>query len=82
MPFTVVDGPEAWTAAEYRNSDRYVYVLSTADVAELDAAVASVAGRDLKVRAPAWQPESAQKQPAASGRILLSWHFVLPGCVF
>ncbi len=82
MPFTVVEGPEAWTAAEYRNSDQYVYVLSTADVAELDAAVASVAGRDLKVRAPAWQPEPAQKQRAASRPIPLSWHLILLGCVF
>ena len=50
VPFTVVEGPEAWTAAQYRDNQEYVYVLSEADVAELDAAVAGVRDRDLKVR--------------------------------
>ena len=50
MPFTVVEGPEAWTAAQYRDNQEYVYVLSEADVAELDAAVAGVRHRDLRVR--------------------------------
>ncbi|KAK9842564.1 hypothetical protein WJX81_006293 [Elliptochloris bilobata] len=48
IPFTIVEGPEAWNAARYRDSQEYVYALSAADVAELDAAVAGVAGRDLK----------------------------------
>jgi hypothetical protein len=50
VPFTLVEGPEAWTAAEYQDSSKYTYVLSETDVAELDAAVAGVAGRDIKAR--------------------------------
>ena len=50
LPFTLVEGPEAWTAAEYEDSSKYTYVLSETDVAELDAAVAGVAGRDIKAR--------------------------------
>ena len=64
VPFTVVEGPEAWTAAQYRDkSKEYVYVLSYADVAELDAAVAGVRDRDLKVRRASW--EVAQQLPHA-----------------
>lgn len=50
VPFTVVEGPEAWTVAQYRDDQEFVYVLSAADVAELDAAVAGVRDRNLKVR--------------------------------
>ena len=64
VPFTVVEGPEAWTVAQYRDNQEYVYVLSEADVAELDAAVAGVRDRDLKVRragswALGWLPRRA-----------------------
>ncbi|CAL8468861.1 g8402 [Coccomyxa elongata] len=50
VPFTVVEGPEAWTAADYTNQDSYIYHFSPADLAELEAAVAAALqqGRDLK----------------------------------
>ena len=64
VPFTVVEGPEAWTVAQYRDNQEYVYVLSEADVAELDAAVAGVRDRDLKVRrAGGWGTCVAAAQP-------------------
>lgn len=64
VPFTVVEGPEAWTVAQYRDNQEYVYVLSEADVAELDAAVAGVRDRNLKVcRAGAWGTWVAVGQP-------------------
>ncbi len=51
VPFTVVEGPEAWTAADYANQDSYIYRFSPTDLTELEAAVASALqqGRDLKV---------------------------------
>ncbi len=52
VPFTLVEGPEAWTAADYTNQDSYIYRFSPADLAELEAAVAAALqqGRELKVR--------------------------------
>ncbi len=52
VPFTVVEGPEAWTAADYTNTDDYIYHFSAADLAELEAAVAAALqqGKDIKVR--------------------------------
>ena len=51
VPFTVVEGPEAWTAADYTNTDDYTYHFSAADLAELEAAVAAALqkGKDIKV---------------------------------
>lgn len=51
VPFTMVEGPEAWTAADYANQDDYIYHFSPADLAELEGAVAAALqqGRDLKV---------------------------------
>lgn len=51
VPFTVVEGPEAWVAADYRDPAAYTYVLTPEDIAELDAAVAGVQneGYDIKV---------------------------------
>lgn len=49
-PFTLVEGPEAWTAAEYRNRSDWITTLSPTHVAELDAAVQGVlrAGLDIE----------------------------------
>lgn len=49
-PFTIVEGPEAWRAAEYRGRDDWVTVLSPAHIAELDAAIQGVtrAGLDIE----------------------------------
>lgn len=42
QPFTVIEGPEAWTASQYRNRSDWIDVLTPQHVAELDAAVAGV----------------------------------------
>ena len=51
VPFTVVEGPEAWTAADYSNPDDYIYHFSPSDLAELETAVAGALqqGKDIKV---------------------------------
>lgn len=41
-PFTLVTGPSAWYADQYKSNTEYIYDLSSEDVAELDAAVAAV----------------------------------------
>ena len=51
-PLTILEGPDAWTAADYPGDvAQYAYVLTDDDVAELEAAVAAVAaaGLDIKV---------------------------------
>lgn len=50
VPFTRIDGPDAWTAADYPNVEAVAHVLNEQQVAELDAAVAQVlaTGKDLK----------------------------------
>ena len=52
VPFSVVEGPEAWKAADYRDHALHIYVFTEDDIAELDAAIASVQARklDIKVR--------------------------------
>lgn len=46
-PFTVIDGPEAWTAAEYAGRNDWIDVLSPAHIAELDAAVSGIERRGI-----------------------------------
>ena len=41
-PFTLVEGPDAWTAAQYRDIKSWATELSAQHVAELDAAVEAV----------------------------------------
>jgi hypothetical protein len=38
-PFTLVEGPEAWYAADYRGKEDHITTLTPQHVAELDAAV-------------------------------------------
>ena len=51
-PFSVVEGPEAWKAADYQDLSKFMYVFSDSDIAELDSAIAAVQARglDIKVR--------------------------------
>ncbi|KAF8060336.1 SAT17 [Scenedesmus sp. PABB004] len=49
-PFTIIEGPEAWTAADYAGRTDWINVLSPAHVAELDAAVAGVERRGWPTR--------------------------------
>lgn len=41
-PFTLVEGPEAWYADEYRNRSDWITTLSPQHIAELDAAVGGI----------------------------------------
>ncbi len=63
-PLTIIDDPSAWLARDYPDPAAYAYHLTPADLAELDAAVASAsaavaAGKEVQVRDPAkahvWQ---------------------------
>jgi hypothetical protein len=52
MPTTssrpLVEGPSAWIGAELaRHPEQWIYMLSSAEIAEIEAAVAKVRGRDL-----------------------------------
>lgn len=51
VPFSVVDGPEAWTAADYPYPSQYIYHFTESDLTELEAAVqrALQQGKDIKV---------------------------------
>lgn len=50
-PLSVVEGPEAWKAAQYQDLSKFMYVFSDTDIAELDRAIAAVQeqGLDIKV---------------------------------
>lgn len=42
-PYTIIDDPAAWMAADYQHDEsKWVYVLTKQDIKELDAAVAGV----------------------------------------
>lgn len=56
MPYTVVEGPEAWTAADYTNPSQYIHVFSASDLAELDAAVSAAAKLGKPIQVGAWLP--------------------------
>ena len=44
----LVEGPSAWIGAELaRHPERWIYTLSSAEIAEIEAAVAKLRGRDL-----------------------------------
>jgi hypothetical protein len=51
IPFTVVEGPEAWTAVDYADPSQYIYTFTASDLAELDAAVGAAAhlGKPIQV---------------------------------
>jgi hypothetical protein len=44
-----VAGPSAWTGAELRRRDDWIYRLSASEIGEIDAAVAAVRGRGLEL---------------------------------
>lgn len=53
-PFTVVDGPDAWTADQWKTDKSFIHTLSDAEIVELDAAVARNADVDeIQVSLPA-----------------------------
>jgi hypothetical protein len=41
-PFSIIEGPEAWTAEQYKNRSDWINVLTQQHIAELDAAIAGV----------------------------------------
>ena len=54
-PFTPIQSPAAWYAADYRDSDEWIYRLTPEDLAEIEAAAAEVeaSGANVQVRARA-----------------------------
>ena len=49
-PFTIVDDPSAWVAADYRgNEDAFIYRLTKQDLKEVAAAVAAVEANGLRI---------------------------------
>ncbi len=51
-PFTVVDDPSAWLAADYKDKESsYIYTLTPEDISELDAAIALVEKNGLRIEA-------------------------------
>ena len=49
-PFTVVDDPSAWLAADYKgNEDTYIYTLTPEDIKEVDEAIALVEKGGLRI---------------------------------
>ena len=49
-PFTPVQSPAAWYAADYRDSDAWIYRLTEEDLAEIEAAVAAVEASGANVQ--------------------------------
>lgn len=51
IPFTPIQGPEAWLARDYRESERHIYRLTPEDISELDRAVsiATATGKAIQV---------------------------------
>ena len=47
-PFTTVQDPSAWKAADWKKNQDWVYRLTPADIAELDSAVASAVGQGIR----------------------------------
>lgn len=48
-PFTIVDDPSAWLAADYRGlEDTFIYTFTTQDIRELDAAIIHVEKQGLR----------------------------------
>lgn len=48
-PRPLITGPSAWTGAELRRRDDWIYRLSPTEIAEIDAAVTAVRGRGLEL---------------------------------
>ena len=49
-PFTPITGPAVWYAADYQDNDAYIYRLSSVDITELEAAVATVVESGSKIQ--------------------------------
>ena len=49
-PFTRVEGPSAWVAADYKDNEKWIYRLTPGDIAELDAAVTSVVASGKRIQ--------------------------------
>lgn len=49
-PFTLIEGPEAWTAADYTGRTDWINQLSQQHISELDAAISGVVAKGIKDR--------------------------------
>ncbi len=48
--FQPVGGPSAWTAADYKNNEQWIYRLNEEDVQELERAVNSIIDSGVRVQ--------------------------------
>jgi hypothetical protein len=65
-PFTLIEGPEAWTAADYTGRTDWINQLSQQHISELDAAISGVVAKGIKDRDihVSDQPASQSSPPA------------------
>ena len=49
-PFEPVSGPSAWTAADYKGNEQWIYRLSDEDVKELERAVNGIIDKGVRVQ--------------------------------
>lgn len=49
-PFTLIEGPEAWKAADYQGRTDWINHLSEQHICELDAAISGVIAKGIKDR--------------------------------
>ena len=50
VPLTVIEGPTAWLAADYANTEKHIYTLSETDISELDAQIAAIEAADIDIK--------------------------------
>eukprot|EP00884_Botryococcus_braunii_P007135 jgi/Botrbrau1/16422/Bobra.0142s0021.1 len=50
VPHMLVEGPDAWYAADYADPEKFIYTLTDRDLQEIDAAVQQVERRGLDVK--------------------------------
>ncbi len=49
-PFEPVSGPSAWTAADYKGNEQWIYRLSEEDVKELERAVNGIIDKGVRIQ--------------------------------
>ena len=49
-PFTPVEGPSAWYAADFKDNDTWIYRLTDSDIQEIEAAVAAARATKKEIK--------------------------------
>lgn len=75
-PFTIVEGPEAWTAADYKGRTDWMNNLSEQHVRELDAAISGVIAKGIKDR----DIHVSTKQQTEAAEASTVWSTLVPPC--